>query len=332
MDCQTQLKAAVFLHSGAIGDCLLTLPLAQFMKHEFRLDRIDFIGSYDHIDFYPQRTFIDGILSAESLGLHRLFAEAQSFDLPDDDRLTKAFGKYEYIVSFLGAGHPTFEQNLLFAVHSIRSSEVILIPSHSESDTTQHVSDFYLDCFKHDQQLEGFVEPQAPQITPLPEDFSAGHDILLRHNIDLDANVVLIHPGSGSLEKCWHWENYFQTASDLKSNGIQPVFLLGPAEQERFDPSAIQTIRQFPVIENPSLTQVLQVLTQADAFLGNDSGIGHLAAGMGKKSLILFGPSSPAHYAPRGPKVKIEQIPLQQFRQFESNIAARIINSLLNML
>ena len=54
-----------------------------------------------------------------------------------------------------------------------------------------------------------------------------------------------------------------------------------------------------------SLTQVLGLLSCADGFVGNDSGITHLAAGLGVKTLAVFGPTNPAVYGPIGPAVTV---------------------------
>lgn len=300
MHCQTQPKAGVILHSGAIGDCLLTLPLASRVKKTYSLDRLDFIGPAEYLGFYPGRTCIDTVQSIETVGLHRLFDEVSSFERTDNDRLLRVFAGYEQIVSFLGFGHRSFEQNFLFTVHCTHSADVTLIPAKPSLESAMHVSDYYLDFFRQAQQLDEMPEPDEVPIVPYAEDYHAGRDILEENAVNSDQTIVVIQPGSGSREKCWHWENFIRTASDFKVTGLQPVFLLGPAEQERFSKAVLQTIRQFPTLENLSLTQVLQVLTQTDLFLGNDSGIGHLAAGMGKKTLILFGPSNPVQYAPRG--------------------------------
>ena len=42
------------------------------------------------------------------------------------------------------------------------------------------------------------------------------------------------------------------------------------------------------------------VLSRAGLFLGNDSGISHLAAAGGTRTLALFGPTDPAQWAPVG--------------------------------
>jgi heptosyltransferase-2 len=332
MQCQKPYKTGVILHPGAIGDCLLTLPLVEAVKRCYALDRFDFIGVSDYIDFYPGRTCINSVRSMEGLDLHRLFDDPRTFEQADNDRLMTVFARYEQIISFMGIDHPAFEQNLLFAVHSTHSAEVTLIPAKPDPQSPRHVADYYLDVFQQDHQIEDELIRVLTTVRPLAEDYLAGRDLLERLPVDPEKPVVVIAPGSGSREKCWHWENFMQLAADLTSRGIQPVFLLGPAEQERFEASTLQTMRSWPVLENVSLTQVLQVLTQADAFLGNDSGIGHLAAAMGKNTLILFGPTNPAQYAPRGEKVVIEHLPPPQFEQFSSQASGRITESLLRML
>lgn len=332
MQCQKPYKTGVILHPGAIGDCLLTLPLAEAVKRCYALDRLEFIGVSDYIDFYPGRTCIDSVRSMEGLDLHRLFEEPRSFEQADNVRLMTVFARYEQIISFMGMDHPAFEQNLLFTVHSTHSAEVTLIPAKPETHSSRHVSDYYLDVFKQEHQIADELKPELTMVRPLPEDYLTGCDRLVRLSVDPERPVVIIAPGSGSRDKCWHWENFIQLAADLTSRGVQPVFLLGPAEQERFEAATVQTMRSWPILEKVTLTQVLQVLTQADVFLGNDSGIGHLAAAMGKKTLILFGPTNPRQYAPRGEKVVIEQLPPPQFEQFSSHASGRIAESLFRML
>ena len=46
-------------------------------------------------------------------------------------------------------------------------------------------------------------------------------------------------------------------------------------------------------------------LARASLYIGNDSGITHLAAAVGTPTLALFGPTDPAVWAPRGPNVRV---------------------------
>ena len=307
MQCNQDEKSGLIIHSGAIGDCLLTLPLAASIKKEFSLDRMDFIGPTEYIDFYPGRTCIDVIRSIDSIPLYRFFEEDLIVTLDDNDRLIQALADYEQIISFLGEGNPLFEKNLICAVHSSHTAEITVLPAKPDPSYANHITAFYREKFILQQQLDVFPEADDAVVNPLPDDYLAGEEMLRQVDIDPDKTIVLIHPGSGSPKKCWHWHNFILLAAELEADDIQPVFLMGPAEQARFPKQAIDAMASFCAMENLSLTQVLQILSQTDIFLGNDSGIGHLAAAMGKKTLILFGPSNPTHYAPLGPHVCIEQ-------------------------
>ncbi len=46
-------------------------------------------------------------------------------------------------------------------------------------------------------------------------------------------------------------------------------------------------------------------LARASLYIGNDSGITHLAAAVGTPVLAMFGPTDPAVWAPRGPNVRV---------------------------
>jgi ADP-heptose:LPS heptosyltransferase len=60
-----------------------------------------------------------------------------------------------------------------------------------------------------------------------------------------------------------------------------------------------------PCISQAPLTDVLALLSCAAAFVGHDSGITHLAAGLGIKTAAVFGPTNPLVYRPVGPHVNV---------------------------
>jgi len=326
-------KSGLILNTGAVGDCLLSLTLATLLRDTYQLERVDFIGNTEYIEFYPGRTCIDGVRSAESIPLHRLFADENEFVLEDKDRLQDAFAEYEHVVSFLGAGHPHFEQNLLFTLHSTHSAQLTLIPTLPPADYPDHVTKFYQDRFQEENQLEDLNFLPDMAVSPLPVDYISGTELLEEVDINSDDSVVIIQPGSGSADKCWYWDNFLETAARLKQDKYQVVFLLGPAEAERISPDRLARLRATEtVLENLSLTHVLQVLTQADLCLGNDSGICHLSAAMGKKTVVLFGPTNPEQYRPVGPSVHILTPSPASFHSTSDEEQTSIARTLLALL
>ena len=135
------------------------------------------------------------------------------------------------------------------------------------------------------------------------EAFVSDHSV---EAVDWSEKVTVIHPGSGSAGKCWHLDNFLAVANKLRRKGHHVVFLLGPAELERFDRADRQKIETTAnCLTDLSLTEVIGLLSCAHCFIGNDTGITHLAAGIGTRTIAMFGPTDPKVYGPIGPDVII---------------------------
>jgi heptosyltransferase III len=304
-----QPRRGVIITPGALGDSLLMLPLAQFMKQTLGLHQIEMIGHLHHIGFYLGRTCIDMVRSIDSVEFHHLFVEEKNFSVDGCDALVSALARYDWIVSFLGHGHADFESNLIFAVNCRQAADIAFLPLLPPPDSAVHVSDFYVASFQ--QTLGGAFEFQpwthpVRTVHPKPEDHDSGRQLLVSVGLDPQAKLVLIHPGSGGPAKCWPLDNFTALAAILQQNGLQIAFLLGPAERERFSPDQIRQLQSAgQVLSDLTITESLQLLCCADLFVGNDSGVSHLAAALGVRSLVLFGPSNPSLYQPIGPHVRI---------------------------
>ena len=129
-----------------------------------------------------------------------------------------------------------------------------------------------------------------------------------------DAQGIALHAGSGGVSKCWPLARFAEIIMMLWQQRIPVLLLAGPADTERFSmlmqcigtppvPSLLKTVVNAPLIE------VAQHLRQYKVYLGNDSGITHLAALLGTPTIVLFGPSSPTMWKPVGPHVSVLQTP-----------------------
>jgi ADP-heptose:LPS heptosyltransferase len=118
----------------------------------------------------------------------------------------------------------------------------------------------------------------------------------------IDTSKIIIHPGSGSIRKRWPLTNFLDLTDGLEKRGLQPRFVCGPAE-----PDLIEEIRnQDRQIHTFSeLTDLVDWFESAGGYIGNDSGISHLAAFVGLPSVVIFGPSDPLRWKPLGSRVRI---------------------------
>ena len=85
------------------------------------------------------------------------------------------------------------------------------------------------------------------------------------------------------------------------------VVVRGPAEthtRAQCEPGVI-------AVEGLTLPQVAALLHDATLYLGNDSGISHLAAAVGARGVVVFGPSDPAVWAPRSTRLRVVHAPVR---------------------
>jgi heptosyltransferase III len=104
------------------------------------------------------------------------------------------------------------------------------------------------------------------------------------------ADFAVIHPFSGSARKNWPLQRFRQVAAQL---GIPVRWCAGPEE-------ALDNAVRF---EN--LYELGCWLASARVYIGNDSGITHLAAAVGTPVVAIFGPTDAALWAPRGERVTV---------------------------
>ena len=160
-------------------------------------------------------------------------------------------------------------------------------------------------------------EPVPFSPWPVPSQWRKNARSAMRQ-IGVCRRPIVLHVGSGAREKCWPLENFASLggelskgrAVDVRSRHRKVVFVLGPVEMERLEKSQIDRLRRdFAVLESPPLEMLAGLLADCSVYVGNDSGVSHLAAGVGAPCLALFGPTSPRHFAPLGPRVKVIAAP-----------------------
>jgi heptosyltransferase-2 len=112
-----------------------------------------------------------------------------------------------------------------------------------------------------------------------------------------EKDFLVVAPGAGGRSKRWAPGRFAEVVSGVVSL-VPVVTLLGPAELDPPDPSL--RLPGTRVLECPGPSLLLGVLALARAYVGNDSGVTHLAAALGTPVVALFGPTDVRRWAPRG--------------------------------
>ena len=152
----------------------------------------------------------------------------------------------------------------------------------------------------------GPVPRQSPVVVPNTDAVEGAAALLRDLGCSTEDRIVAIHPGSGGRWKCWPPERFARVIEAVTASGARPILVQGPADEE-----VVAAVRasitggQPPVVANIPVQDLAAFLSLCAAYLGNDSGITHLAAAVGAPAVALFGPTDPAVWAPRGRDVTV---------------------------
>ena len=120
--------------------------------------------------------------------------------------------------------------------------------------------------------------------------------------------LVVVHPTSRWLFKCWHDERVAGLVDWLTEKGWQPVFTCGPSEAELAKARAILKLVRVKTatrLGDLTLRELAALLRQARFFFGMDSAPMHLAAAVGTPAVVLFGPSQVSRWRPYGARHQV---------------------------
>lgn len=118
--------------------------------------------------------------------------------------------------------------------------------------------------------------------------------------------ILGLGPGANWPGKIWPEKNYLALIDAFKTS-FDVVVLLGDMRDSELTRS-IDENSSLPVVNlcgKTSLLQAAAVLEHTKVFIGNDSGLGHLASGVGTHTLTIFGPGNPERYRPWGIRSQI---------------------------
>ena len=261
------------IRGGAIGDFILTLPALRLLRETIAGCHLEVIGYPAVAELARTAGLADSIRSLEHRTMAPLFAKTALID----EALAEHLRSFNLVVSFL------YDPDGLFRASLERVGVKTLIEcsprvqaegAHASKQLAQGL-----------EKLAMFLEDEHMQ---------RAH---FERRLDGRGRIA-IHLGSGSEKKNWPLERWLQVADGFP--GAEVVFITGEAEAERgIQPVGRASWHALPL---PELAGRLGTCT---AFFGHDSGISHLAAACGVPSLLLFGPTDPAIWAPPQPWVRV---------------------------
>lgn len=286
----------LIIHQGALGDLILSLPILYSLRLFHEGISWTMAGNLEILSLIHHRFYAQEIISIHQKEWAWLFQEETP--IPDPFRnYLKSFQK-----AYLFSAHQP--EILIRGLNRAGLEKVLWIPSLPDVEQGEPLQVLQRKILA--SQNIPWIET-GKYIFPSREDRWEARNYLSQHlKINDSQTLFAIHPGSGSPHKNWPLKRFLETAVEIKkSKNIQPIFLLGPVEEDA-DPISIMTIQaqDFPIIRDLSLPVLAGVLSHCMGYLGNDSGVSHLAAALGLPTMVLFGPTDPNLWGPKGNTVK----------------------------
>lgn len=118
------------------------------------------------------------------------------------------------------------------------------------------------------------------------------------NGFDIEKPFALIHPTSLFETKQWATENFARVVGELKNKNIASVAVAAPNEIKVLEELKSESNAPLLIHTNFSLPEITALASRAKLFVGNDSGIAHIAAAVKTPSVVIFGSSNVAHWHP----------------------------------
>jgi len=275
------MKTLVY-HAGALGDFITIFPALNAWKKQYAPAKITLLGRPQYGKLAADSGLIDEICDVESTRFAPLFSSETN--LPAS--LERTLRDFDAALIFADPGSP-----IIFHVKNAGIGEIRHQPPFPNHPI--HIIDYHVEL------MGGGSLPKDERLPACIPDPSLAGDAR-RLISSWGRPFAVIHPGSGSRRKNWPLERFMQLSSALKERTCDSiVWLLGPAEE------GIVPVTTQHVLRDKPLPLLVHILAESTLFIGNDSGIAHLAAAAGAPSVVLFGASNPAIWKPRGRHVAI---------------------------
>ncbi len=282
---------------GALGDLLCLAPTIAALARSNSESSLELMARDELAQFAVGRLGIARGHSIDRREVASLFSESAN---EDRDAPRRFFGLFDRIYCFFNSDDSRFRRALSEAAAPAAVSFHRFRPAGAG-----HVAAAYL------EEMTGGSNVTDVAMNLLPDDLDAASRAL--SGIAAPKKFVAIFLGSGSPAKNWAAEKFLALA-DLIDPNARAIFILGPAED------ALENIliaRGHPMIKSRSLGAVAAIARMGCAFVGNDSGVSHLAAAAGAPGVVLFGPTDPARWRPLGRVTVIRREPIDTIEPAE---------------
>ena len=307
-----KIERIVVRGTNWVGDAVMTVPALRNLRRLFPNSHITLATRSSAKGLFSEAEFLDDLLVHEGGGLRSVVHQVRdwrrrNFDLavllPNsiETALVASLARVPIRIGYATDGR----QRLL--------THPLDLPDWRSS---QHEVFYYLNIIARLEWLvnreQTFLNAQPDASLEVAETRKIAALDFLRHNrikgITDGRLLIAICPGSiNSRAKRWPAERYAALADRFIDECGADILLIGSAAEEAVSLEVSERMRNNPVMltGKTELAELVAVLSLVDLLVTNDTGPAHIAAALGRPTLVIFGPTNPLTTRPFSPLAEI---------------------------
>ena len=302
-------KNILMIRSGAIGDVLMTTPLVEAVRAAWPKARINYLVGKWSSSVLKNNPCVDGVIEFDdniivkrniikALALAKKIGK-MNFDtclVLDKSWLWSLFAKIAKIPLRVG-----FRRKGL--INTMLNTNNVSIPFFA----SKYELEYYLDIAR---KLDLDIKTNRMRLYPSKDDEFVANSIIETNKAVLNNKKITgiapggaENPGQSLVAKRWPLENYKALVKQLVERKDTAVLLFGGSSDKEIcdELEGIDTKKIISVAGKITIQQSYLLMKKCSYFVTHDSGAMHIvsAAGLGKKLIAIFGPTSPKRFAPK---------------------------------
>ena len=270
------LTRTIVLHPGALGDVLLAIPALRALRAGAPSDELVLAAQPRIGKLLAALSVVDRALDFDALGLHALFTAHAPGEQP------RELLEGARVVSWFGSRDAGFARRL----RSLAGESVVASSVPADGGTV----------WEHLHASVATLSGAAASAGAWREPIALSDDIVVAGRRALDDSgwdglrpLVILHPGAGGVAKRWPAEGFARLAEAVVDTfGGEVVVHEGPADRDAVASFRLRARVPVRTLVNPPLETLAGAVHHAALWVGNDSGVSHLAAALGVSTLVLF--------------------------------------------
>lgn len=289
------VRKVLVIRLRSIGDAVLTTPTLIALRRKLPDAQIDFLLEDWVAPLFDGFEKVDNVIAIGSGSPARWKAAYQ---------LRREH--YDVVFNLHGGSTSTFLSFATGAPHRMgyANYRYSFLQNHRLASATEFWGKPNTHSAEQQLALAGFVgvDVKDGPISRLPISDSAAETLdvkIAKAGISSHPKAfALLHPAAAFQTKQWDAKKFALVAEHLAERGLPPVAIAAASEQKVLN--ELSDAARIPVscFSNLTLPEIAVLAARAKIFVGNDSGIAHIAAAVKTPSVVIFGSSNRNHWRP----------------------------------